>query len=199
MRIWSPACIAGLAASCVLSAGCSGGGPERAAPAEVLSGSASPSLAPVTDTATDDGTTIVGHVWMQGSLGAAVDFSTDTASARIDPYDPQTVRVESWDPARHWWVMTAFHLPVRLDDPSMHTGVVIEEDVSSGDDSDGGLIFSPVGCEGPAPGDYQVDTRGRALTLQVLPGTTPETHTQRFEVTFGSGGWRLQGGFEYRP
>jgi hypothetical protein len=58
-----------------------------------------------------------------------------------------------------------------------------------------------LGCSGPSRGNFTYDRNADTVTIDVMPGSAPDTRRMVFKATYTNGAatQQVQGSFEYEP
>jgi len=125
---------------------------------------------------------------LQGAMGNVTSFTHASPEMRITGSSTSaTVRLDASNTTTRWWVMAlqpGAHLVFTRSAPSV-----------------GGLRVSVLGCSGPMRPNYTYDRTADTVTVDVMPGSAPDTRRMVFKATYANGAatQQVQGSFEYEP
>ncbi|MFO0603286.1 MAG: hypothetical protein U0324_08940 [Polyangiales bacterium] len=137
---------------------------------------------------------------LQGAMGNVTSFTQQSPEMRITgSRTSATVRIDAADTTARWWVMTNLTITGGLDHASLLPGAHLVFTRTA--PSVNGLRVSALGCSGPSRPNYTYDHTADAVTVDVLPGSAPDTRRMVFKAvyTHGSVTQQVQGSFEYEP
>jgi len=137
---------------------------------------------------------------LQGAMGNVTSFTHASPEMRITGSSTSaTVRLDASNTTTRWWVMTNLTITGGLGHAALQPGAHLVFTRSA--PSVGGLRVSVLGCSGPMRPNYTYDRTADTVTVDVMPGSAPDTRRMVFKATYANGAatQQVQGSFEYEP
>jgi hypothetical protein len=137
---------------------------------------------------------------LQGAMGNVASFSQQSPEMRITgSRTSATVRIDAADTTARWWVMTNVTVTGGLNHTALQPGAHLVFTRTA--PTVNGLRVSVLGCSGPMRPNYTYDRTADTVTVDVLPGSAPDTRRMVFKAVYANGTatQQVQGSFEYEP
>lgn len=137
---------------------------------------------------------------LQGAMGSVTSFTHQSPELRISGSSTSAaVRLDAVNTSARWWVMTNLTVTGGLDHAALAPGAHLVFSRTS--PTVNGLRVSALGCSGPTRGNYTYDRTADTVTVDVMPGSAPDTRRMVFKATYANGSemQQVQGSFEYEP
>lgn len=137
---------------------------------------------------------------LQGAMGNVTSFSHTSPELRITgSRTSTTVRLDASNAGGRWWVMTNLTVTGGLNHAALQPGAHLV--FSRTTPAINGLRVSALGCSGPMRPNYTYDRTADTVTVDVMPGSAPDTRRIVFKAVYtnGSATQQVQGAFEYEP
>jgi hypothetical protein len=137
---------------------------------------------------------------LQGAMGNVPSFTHASPELRITGSTTNaTVRLDAVNTSARWWVMTNLTVTGGLGHAALQPGAHLVFTRTS--PTVGGLRVRVLGCSGPSRGNFTYDRNADTVTIDVMPGSAPDTRRMVFKATYTNGAatQQVQGSFEYEP